>query len=284
MLKRLWRSVLWRFRKYLLPVIRKAGALIISPRTSIPYDFQRAQEYWGNVPRAKGGNPFDTVRLKSLTDQEVVTEFDREGEIARQKNERRLGYVLALETLGKLENPKVMDYGCGIGFYGMEILLQHPTACVTFVDINPENLAVVQRIANAKGFADRVDFVPVRDPEARDFDSPVLYDLIVSMGVLHHTPHAAQIVHNLSNFLKPGGIFQVMLYNYHYLKETQESAGRKLSFSGFGERTDPKVGDLSNPYSEPYDDEKAQQLFQGYSMVSADYPNPWYNTYRFRRG
>jgi SAM-dependent methyltransferase len=141
----------------------------------------------------------------------------------------------------------------------------------------------ITRIAQAKGFAERTITVHVRDEQARDLTFDQLFDLIVSMGVLHHTPYAPQIVQNLTRFLKDEGIFQVMLYNYHYLHSQETTAGKRLNESSFGAVTDPVVGHLRNPYSEPYDDAKAQQLFQGYERISADYPNPYYNTYRFKK-
>lgn len=248
-----------------------------------PYDFGRARRYWLNVPRAQGGNPFHTPDLTRVSDEALLQDFDREVAIAREKEERRVGFRLAHESIADAASPQVMDYGCGIGFYGMEMLARHPGARVTFVDINEETLAAVARIARAKGWGGRSAFRQVMDERARDltFDEP--FDLIMAMGVLHHTPHAPEIVGHLSPFLKEGGIFLVMLYNRTYLRRWEIQVGRRLTESRFGALTDPRVGNLTNPYSEAYDDDKAKRLFAGYELLSADYPDPCYNMYRFRK-
>ena len=251
--------------------------------SSQPYSFDAARTYWGNVPRAQGGNPFDTHRLGGMSDAELMKEFEAEVEIARRKKERKVGFVLALDSIQSMAAPEVMDYGSGIGFYGFEMLARHPGARVTFVDINWDNLATITRIARMKGNADRVHCVLVKGEQAQDLQFVQPFDLIMSMGVLHHTPHAPQIVDKLTCFLRDGGIFQVMLYNKEYLRRMERAAGRRLNHSGFGAVTDPKVGGMSNPYSEPYDDAKARKLFHAYELVSADYPDPCYNTYRFRK-
>jgi len=263
--------------------IRSIASQIIPAGTAEPYNFKRAQEYWLNVPRAQGGNPFNTHELMHLSDDSLVQEFDKEMEISRRKEERKVGFALAAESIADIEAPKVMDYGCGMGYYGFEIMARHHGAQVTFVDINEANVSAIKRIAEAKNLTSRVSYIYIRDEQARDLSFNIYFDLIVSMGVLHHTPYAHQIVRNLTPFLKDGGIFLVMLYNKTYLRQMESAVGRRLSVSSFGAMTDPVIRGLTNPYSEPYDDAKAKRLFQGYKLISAEYPDPCYNTYRFRK-
>ncbi|MEX2288093.1 MAG: class I SAM-dependent methyltransferase [Planctomycetaceae bacterium] len=272
---------------WLLKMPRKlalaARSLVLPSAVAEPYRFDDARAYWTNVPRAQGSNPFNSRALGEISDEQLGDEFRREVEIARKKDERRIGYQRALESLDGISRPRVMDYGSGIGFYGYEVLCRRRDAHVTFVDINASNLAAIERILTLEKLVDRAAFCVVRDEAAEDlnFDEP--FDLIVSMGVLHHTPHARRIVVRLTRFLKDAAIFQVMLYNRRYLREMQCVAGRKLNDATFGHMTDPPVSDLKNPFSEAYDDEKAKELFEGYDLVSADYPHKFYNTYRFRK-
>lgn len=272
-----------RIYKCIYLPIRKVGSLIIPAGAAKPYSFNCAKEYWQNVPRAQGGNPLNTRELKYMLDEDLVRAFDKEIKIARKKEERKVGFSLAVDSIAALDVPEVMDYGSGIGFYGFEIMARHHGARVTFVDIHDTNLTTIIRIARSKELIDRMSCEVVRDEQARDLVFDKQFDLIVSMGVLHHTPYALQIVRNLTRFLKEKGIFQVMLYNYTYLRHMESVAGKRLNVSNFGAMTDPVVGDLSNPFSEAYDDGKAQRLFQGYELVTAVYPNPYYNIYQFRK-
>ena len=262
---------------------RAATSLVVPPGEAEPYRFEEARDYWTNVPRAAGSDPFNSRALQDVPDEVLLQDFQREVELARIKEERRVGYERAIESLAGVSQPRVMDYGSGIGFYGYEVLSRRRDAHVTFVDINESNLAAIERILRLEGLCDRAAFRVVRNEGAEDlsFDEP--FDFMLSMGVLHHTPHAPRIVRRLSLFLKDAAIFQVMLYNRRYLREMQCVAGRKLNDQTFGNMTDPPVGDSKNPYSEAYDDEKAKALFEGYDLISADYPHKFYNTYRFRK-
>ena len=104
------------------------------------------------------------------------------------------------------------------------------------------------------------------------------------MGVLHHTPHAKDIVQKLTEYLKKDGIFEVMLYNKHYKKRLSLKKRERLNESTFGELTDPVLGGFKNPFSEAYDDNKAIKLFgYKYNLISRDYPTNDYNTYRFEK-
>jgi len=247
------------------------------------YSFERAKKYWQNVPRARGANSLDTARLETFSDGELLRLFEREMEIAEKKKERRIGFNRALESIAATDQPEVMDYGSGFGFYGFKILSKHSGSRVTFVDINEANLKVIERIAKMEGIEDRVTCLTVPDERAEDFDPRKSFDFILSMGVLHHTPHAPQIVRNLSRFLKKDGIFEVMLYNKNYRRKMEFVSGRKLNEAAFGAMTDPRTEVSENPYSEAYDDEMAKRLFEGYELLSADYPHPFYNTYRFKK-
>ena len=69
--------------------------------------------------------------MKSISDEELILQFNGEQKKARDKYERKLGFQRAFESIIDIENPLVMDYGSGIGFYGFEILNHFPNALVT---------------------------------------------------------------------------------------------------------------------------------------------------------
>lgn len=264
-----------------LALAGRAGAVVLPAGEASAYSFDTARRYWRNVPRAQGGNPLDSSALAGFIDDDFLSTIDGEVEIARTKRERKLGFALAEESLQGIGRPRVLDYGSGIGFYGFDLLDKRPDARVTFADINPENLATIRRLATLRGLGDVVETTLVTVPDASNLSFNEPFDLIVSMGVLHHTPYAPAIVRHLTRFLRPGGIFQVMLYNDAYFRREQRATGRKLNATTFGARTDPRVGAMANPFSEPYDRRRAEQLFAGYELLSFDQPEPEYDMYRF---
>jgi len=273
----------WRYHNFIASPLTKWKAKHIPAEPENPYDFNTAKNYWGHVPRAKGSDPILTQFMKNKKELDIRLEFDKEMEIAKTKPERKKAFSMAFESIKHLLNPKVIDYGSGFGFNGMALLSNHPTVQVTFVDINENNLQTIQKISKSKNIFERTSYFHVKDKKSKDLTFSEKFDMIISMGVLHHTPYAPEIVDHLTTFVKPNGIFLVMLYNYFYEERMALRKKRKLNKNTFGELTDPTVGEFKNPYSDSYDDEKTKKLFHKYILSESAYPDPFYNMYKFQK-
>jgi len=104
----------------------------------------------------------------------------------------------------ELRDKLVLDVGCGMGRFA-EVATRWG-AHVVGVD-----LSAAAEVA-AKNLADR-EFVAFQaDAFALPF-APESFDIIYSVGVLHHTPDCEAAVKSLAKFLKPGGILAVWLYS-----------------------------------------------------------------------
>src|SRR6266700_2007606 len=104
------------------------------------------------------------------------------------------------ELCGKL----VLDVGCGMGRFA-EIATRWGARVVGI------DLSAAAEVA-ARNLADR-DFVAFQaDVFALPF-APESFDVIYSIGVLHHTPDCEAAVKALEKYLKPGGILAVWLYS-----------------------------------------------------------------------
>jgi 2-polyprenyl-3-methyl-5-hydroxy-6-metoxy-1,4-benzoquinol methylase len=103
-----------------------------------------------------------------------------------------------------LKGKLVLDVGCGMGRFA-EVATRWG-ARVVGVD-----LSLAAEVA-AKNLADR-DFVAMQaDVFALPF-APESFDVIYSIGVLHHTPDCEAAVKALEKYLKPGGLLVVWLYS-----------------------------------------------------------------------
>ena len=106
---------------------------------------------------------------------------------------------------------RVLDVGCGNGY-----LLGHYAragACTTGIDLTSRGVALSARRFELGGL--RGDFAQ-GNAEALPFRD-ASFDLVLSMGVLHHTPNTAAAVEEIRRVLRPGGTFLIMLYHRNSL-------------------------------------------------------------------
>jgi len=128
------------------------------------------------------------------------TQLDHD-EVRESDHHFRIKTGLTPEDLkGKL----VLDVGCGMGRFAD--VATRWGARVVGID-----LSAAAEMA-AKNLADR-EFVAFQaDVFALPF-APESFDLIYSLGVLHHTPDCEKAVKVLDKYLKPGGTLAVWLYS-----------------------------------------------------------------------
>jgi SAM-dependent methyltransferase len=129
---------------------------------------------------------------------------------SRQKLQAAFTFPLA-ELAGK----RVLDVGCGTGRFS-EIALQEG-AEVVCIDMTR---AIDVARANLRGFRN-VDFV-----QADIFSLPLKaeFDVVFSLGVLHHTPNPRLAFMQIVRLLRPGGVISVRVYaayNKAYINVTE---------------------------------------------------------------
>ena len=129
---------------------------------------------------------------KTQLDHDEVRESDRHF---------RMKTALRPEELkGKL----VLDVGCGMGRFA-EVATRWGARVVGI------DLSAAAEVA-AKNLAEREFTAFQADVFGLPF-APESFDIIYSVGVLHHTPDCEAAVKGLEKYLKPGGILAVWLYS-----------------------------------------------------------------------
>lgn len=118
--------------------------------------------------------------------------------------ERRRLYATVLELLlsQPLQDRAVLDYGCGIGPWG--VLLATEGARVTLLDLSPVGIQVGLRRARINGVAQRVRGV-ARDASDLSCFADNEFDLIYASAAIHHTLKYPNALRELVRVLKPGG-------------------------------------------------------------------------------
>ncbi len=161
----------------------------------------------GHIPRFLTG--------LSEREQQVKRSFDLEH--SRYMDSRHLRFTPALveQWLEEIRLPSdffkgklILDAGCGSGrwTYAMALL----GATVVAVDLTDAGVEVTHQAAAQLG--------NVAVLQASVFDLPFRpesFDMVVSWGVLHHTPSTKTAFDRLAPLVKRGGILYVMVYEKH---------------------------------------------------------------------
>jgi len=118
--------------------------------------------------------------------------------------ERRLLYGAVLRQLlsEQLAGRTVLDYGCGLGEWGVWMATEGAT--VALVDLSPVAIEIALRRATANGVANRVRGFAVDAAHMACFRDAE-FDLIYASAALHHTLKYSNALTELLRVLRPGG-------------------------------------------------------------------------------
>jgi 2-polyprenyl-3-methyl-5-hydroxy-6-metoxy-1,4-benzoquinol methylase len=128
------------------------------------------------------------------------TQLDHDDVRESEHNFRMKTALRPEELKGKL----ILDVGCGMGRFA-EVATRWGARVVGI------DLSAAAEVA-AKNLSDREFIAFQADVFALPF-APESFDIIYSVGVLHHTPDCEAAVKTLDKYLKPGGILAVWLYS-----------------------------------------------------------------------
>ena len=94
---------------------------------------------------------------------------------------------------------KILDIGCGAGFFGILLGQKHR---VTGIDLTPEMIEAARSLAAAE--RSNAEFM-VMDAEALDF-ADASFDAVISRNVMWNLPHPETAYREWLRVLKPGGL------------------------------------------------------------------------------
>lgn len=129
-------------------------------------------------------------------------------EISQRRFHGREWHVPEIAKFAEFKNKDVLEIGCGIATDGQEFAKNG--ARYVGIDLTPNAIKLSKErfeLFNLKG---TFEVVNAEDPLPFPNSS---FDHIYSFGVIHHTPNPEKIVNEMYRVLRPGGTFNVMLYN-----------------------------------------------------------------------
>lgn len=115
------------------------------------------------------------------------------------------------------------DAGCGTGQRVLGLASQFPQASFTCVDMTETSLEIARRQAQEQG----IENVTFRQKDILELDETGNYDIVTSMGVIHHLSDPARGLKNLVPLLAANGL--LIVHIYHTLGEYQRLLQRELT-------------------------------------------------------
>jgi SAM-dependent methyltransferase len=110
------------------------------------------------------------------------------------------------------KKPRILDAGCGSGVSTEYLAHLNPDADIVAIDISAGTLAVAQE-RYRRTCSQRPGKAEFHQLSLYDLDQiPGEFDMINSVGVLHHLPDPIRGIQTVASKLAPGGIFHIFVY------------------------------------------------------------------------
>jgi 2-polyprenyl-3-methyl-5-hydroxy-6-metoxy-1,4-benzoquinol methylase len=135
---------------------------------------------------------------------------------------------------------KVLDYGCGMGFFSLPAAsLTGATGKTVCVDINDRMLEKLKKKARDAGVSDSIETRLLED--STPLSETDNFDFAFSVAVIHEIPGAQEIIDAIFKSLKPGGTFLLAEPKGHVSKNLFQLIADLCVSCGFNVALYPKV-------------------------------------------
>jgi ubiquinone/menaquinone biosynthesis C-methylase UbiE len=177
----------------------------------------------------------------------------------------------------RVEGKKVLEIGLGFGTVGQA--LAERGARYTGADIAAGPVAMMQDRLRWLGRGDELTAVQTSALELPWADES--FDVVVSIGCLHHTGDLPRALSEVHRVLVPGGVAFVMLYNAHSFRQLVQVPRRKAQALLAGQSSaehvrgmyDQNTSGDSAPHTDYVSRRDVRRLFGSFSAVSIDAQN-----------
>jgi len=106
----------------------------------------------------------------------------------------RMRKTLKLIAKKRLSSFRVLDLGCGVGIYDVNLLRQFPNAAVYGIDLAESQVAGAKELAEEAGVTERAQFA---SGDVSGFSPQEQYDVIICSEVIAHLPDPSQCIGNI---------------------------------------------------------------------------------------
>lgn len=178
----------------------------------IKIDIQHLEEIqkkeWSSPPVDDLGY-ISSTRMLSMSDSELRSLIDKFRHTRyngwRSYKGKWRKYMGMDDTTGKI----ILDLGCGVGIESLELSLAGND--VISADLVPANIELTKKIVGLYGQSIRTALVSWKPPYVNLSNDSI--DILYMTGVLHHIPHAHDLIKTSLAWFRPGGEIRALLYS-----------------------------------------------------------------------
>jgi 2-polyprenyl-6-hydroxyphenyl methylase / 3-demethylubiquinone-9 3-methyltransferase len=154
-------------------------------------------------------------RQKTYADDHWLKSADPEKGLQKYLEQQNKAYsrvknAFIQELMGDLEGKRVMDYGCGAGFFSV-YAAQSGAAKVVGVDAEESALAIARHFSRVQGVDHVCSFV--RSPRFPSSLGRNVFDVILMKDVIEHVPDDQELLYAAAEAIVPGGKLIVSTQN-----------------------------------------------------------------------
>ena len=113
-------------------------------------------------------------------------------------------------TIKEIKMPDILIAGCGTGQHSLETAARFKNSKVTAIDLSLSSLAYAERKTKEYGLKN-IEYMQADILDLSNLNQQ--FDIIESIGVLHHMKNPFEGWKVLTNCLKPGGLMRIGLYS-----------------------------------------------------------------------
>lgn len=212
---------------------------------------ESVRAFWEGHPVAAAAVPFP------LGTPEYFRCYDQ----LREANES-VEFSYDLHEYKRHKGRHVLDVGCGNGYVLSRFAAEG--AHVYGVDLTEAGVGLCRRRFELRGLHGQFTVGSAEDLPYPD-DT---FDVVCSMGVLHHTPDTQKAVGEVFRVLKPGGRLIVMFYHRNSAKFRLNLYLRRLMQFRSLQRLVNEVDGHGNPKGDVYSEKELRSLLRSFEALS----------------
>lgn len=161
------------------------------------------KEFWNENPLFTGESKFDEGSLEFFEDHKKVYYEDVFADDFRKEK-----YMPKFKA-----TDKVLDLGCGVGFWTIEMLQYSNTDNFHSADLTPKALEITEKRLKLYNLKSELS---LQNAEKMTFEDGT-FDHLNCQGVIHHTPDTQACLNEIARVIKPGGTASISVYYRNFI-------------------------------------------------------------------